>query len=521
MAMRKSSTRGKFLCVGILALLLFAAVLAGCNAKEKSTADSADGKVTLEYSSLEQLDGKPIGGIVGSVNEQFVRKKVANPQYKYFNASADQIAALDSGKVDAVAQDKPAAMQALQQNAGFGIIPEVVSENNYAIALQKNSPLTAQVNAAIATLKEDGTLAAMEEKWFGTDESVQVLPQLTYPGEKGILRLAHDTSQVPMTYLNKDGDPAGFDLELILRIGQLLDYKVEFIPVDFAGIIPMLKSDKADAAVGCITITEERQAELDLSDPYYEGGIYMLVRTTAHTTKSLWDSLVSGFTLTFLAGDRWMIILRGLGTTLLISFGAGSLGLLMGFGLCMLRRSRNRLANAPAAALIRIMQGTPVAVFLMILYYIVFKSVDISAVFVAIIAFSINFAVYSGEMMRSGLNTVDIGQIEASYALGFNKYQTFWKVSFPQAARHFLPLLKGEFISMIKMTSVAGFIAVQDLTKAGDIIRGSTMEPFFPLLTTALLYFLISNILFILLERLEISLDPKQRPHTLKGVVIK
>ncbi|MEG1193685.1 MAG: ABC transporter permease subunit, partial [Clostridia bacterium] len=132
-----------------------------------------------------------------------------------------------------------------------------------------------------------------------------------------------------------------------------------------------------------------------------------------------------------------------------------------------------------------------------------------------------NFGVYVSEMMRTGIDAVDKGQIEAAHALGFTRMRTFRKITFPQAARHFLPVFKGEFISMVKMTSVVGYIAIQDLTKVSDIIRSRTLEAFFPLIATAVLYFLVANLLTVLLSWLEVSLDPKRRSRTVKGVVTK
>ncbi|MEG2678618.1 MAG: ABC transporter permease subunit, partial [Oscillospiraceae bacterium] len=179
------------------------------------------------------------------------------------------------------------------------------------------------------------------------------------------------------------------------------------------------------------------------------------------------------------------------------------------------------LVRIPAAILVQIVQGTPILVFLMILYYLVFTSVNISATAVATIAFAIYFAVTAGEAMSSGLDTVEVGQFEASTAIGFSKFQRFWQISFPQAARYFIPQLTSGSIALVQSTSVVGFIAVQDLTKVGDIIRGATMDAYFPLITTALIYFLISNLLTLLLRRVEIYFDPKRRKRVVKGVMMK
>ena len=133
-------------------------------------------------------------------------------------------------------------------------------------------------------------------------------------------------------------------------------------------------------------------------------------------------------------------------------------------------------------------------------------------------SFSINFAAYSSEMMRAGIETVDKGQSEAALAMGYTKGQTFFKVVFPQAAGNFIPVLKGEFISMVKMTSVVGYIAVQDLTKVSDIIRSRTMEAFFPLIMTAVIYFAVANVMTAALSFAERKAVPKRNKRSIKGV---
>ena len=204
--------------------------------------------------------------------------------------------------------------------------------------------------------------------------------------------------------------------------------------------------------------------------------------------------------------------------TVAISLLSGLFGSLFGFALCMVRRGRVLPAKGLAAALIHIVQGTPIVVLLMLLYYVIFGSVDLPAVAVSVVGFSLNFGVYVAEMLRGGIAAVDPGQIEAATALGYSRMQTFWKVTFPQAAQHFLPMFKGEFIGMVKMTSVVGYIAVQDLTKASDIIRSRTMEAFFPLIVTAVIYFAIANLMTAALSFVQIRLDPKRRPRAVKGV---
>jgi len=178
---------------------------------------------------------------------------------------------------------------------------------------------------------------------------------------------------------------------------------------------------------------------------------------------------------------------------------------------CFARMSANRALQLPARAYIALLRGIPVLVLLMLVYYVVFGSVNISPVLVAVLAFGMNFAAYVAEIFRAGLSSIDRGQREASAAMGFTQGQTFRFILLPQLIQRVLPVYKGEFISMVKMTSIVGYIAVQDLTKASDIIRSRTFDAFFPLILVAVLYFLIALLLVQGLEHLERVTDPRRR----------
>ena len=156
-------------------------------------------------------------------------------------------------------------------------------------------------------------------------------------------------------------------------------------------------------------------------------------------------------------------------------------------------------------------RGTPVVVQLMIIYFVVFGSVRISKVLVAVLAFGINSGAYVAEIFRSGIMSVDSGQLEAGRSLGFNYWQTMWYIIMPQAFKNVLPALCNEFISLLKETSVAGYIALQDLTKGGDIIRSRTYSAFMPLFAVALIYLTIVMIFTKLIQILERRLRQSER----------
>ncbi|MBR5508905.1 MAG: amino acid ABC transporter permease [Lachnospiraceae bacterium] len=199
------------------------------------------------------------------------------------------------------------------------------------------------------------------------------------------------------------------------------------------------------------------------------------------------------FYLNFIKDDRWLYLLDGLKVTLLITLFATLLGIVIGFLVAIIRSTYDRtgkfkIANAVCQLYLTVIRGTPVMVQLLIIYYVIFGSVDINKVIVAVLAFGINSGAYVAEICRAGIMSIDIGQLEAGRSIGFSYAQTMWYIILPQAFKNVLPSLGNEFIVLLKETSVAGYIALQDLTKGGDIIRSRTYDAFFPLLAVAVIY---------------------------------
>lgn len=182
----------------------------------------------------------------------------------------------------------------------------------------------------------------------------------------------------------------------------------------------------------------------------------------------------------------------------------------------MFRRTDSTLANPICNVYVKIMQGTPMVVVLMMLYYVVLGKAGIPAVWVAIIGFALNVGAYGSEIMRSGIESVDRGQREAAIALGFTERQAFFNFIFPQAAVTFLPVYRGELVSLLKSTSIVGYISILDLTKMSDIIRSRTYEAFFPLLATALIYFALAWIISMLMSALLSRVDWKSEKNMAK-----
>lgn len=216
--------------------------------------------------------------------------------------------------------------------------------------------------------------------------------------------------------------------------------------------------------------------------------------------QNTWTSLCADFYLNFIKEDRWKYLVRGLGVTLEVALFAAIAGIILGALLAIIRTTadktgRLRFLNWLAKLYITVIRGTPVVVQLLIINFVIFSSVFVDTVLVAIIAFGLNSAAYVAEVFRSGIMSIDEGQFEAGRSLGFNYGQTMWHIVMPQAFKNVLPALANEFITLLKETSVSGYIGLTDLTKAGDIIRSRTLAPFMPLLAVALVYLIMVVVL--------------------------
>ncbi len=212
--------------------------------------------------------------------------------------------------------------------------------------------------------------------------------------------------------------------------------------------------------------------------------------------ESIYDTLISG--------QRWLLLLQGLGITIYIAIVAIIIGTILGVIFALCKISKNPITKFIAELYTTIIRGIPLATQLMIFYFVIFAPLGLDRLLVATIAYGINSGAYCTEIFRAGIQGVDLGQMEAGRSLGLSYWQTLKSIVFPQAAKAVLPTYTSEFIVLIKETSVASFIAVMDLTKAGDMVRNATYNAWIPLLSCAIIYLCLTlglTKLFSLLEK--------------------
>lgn len=229
----------------------------------------------------------------------------------------------------------------------------------------------------------------------------------------------------------------------------------------------------------------------------------------------MFDAIVKGFVKTFIAEERYKLFFEGIGNTLLIAFFATLMGVVLGTIVAIIKvyhkqSGKLKILNAICEVYTTVIRGTPIVVQLLITYNIIFVW-STQAVGVGILGFGINSGAYVAEIIRGGINAVDIGQTEAGRSLGLSQAQTMKSIVLPQAIKNVLPAIGNEFISLLKETSIIGYLGVIDLTKAAERVISRTMDVYFPYISIALVYLAIVCVLNYLVKKLERRLAKSDR----------
>ena len=290
--------------------------------------------------------------------------------------------------------------------------------------------------------------------------------------------------------------------------------KFEIKDMEFDSIITAVQSGKANIGISGMTVTEDRLKNIDFSTPYTTSKQVIVVRDNNAIKEN--TNLADKFKNDFIKDNRYQYILKGLANSIIIVSFAAIIGLVLGFFSAVVRSWHDKngglnILNAIVRVYITVIRGTPAMIQLLIIYYIVFASVDVSKMVVAIVAFGINSGAYVSEIFRSGIMAIDNGQFEASRSLGMDFFQTMIFVVLPQVFKNVLPTLANEFIVLLKETSICGYIGLNDVTRGGDIIRSITYDAYLPLILVALIYLTIVLVLTHLVNKLERRLRKNER----------
>jgi polar amino acid transport system substrate-binding protein len=468
-----------------------------------------DPQPTTKVWHADDFAEKKVGILIGSVYDAILDKHYPKATRIYLESRADQILALEHGQCDAIMHSEDAIPAVLKIHPNLSVIHEPLLEEPLGFAFPKGQPkLREQFNEFLKELKAKGELPAIYDNWSQNFDEMPT-PEFNGNGSAGTLRFGTTTTDVPLSFV-RNGKLAGYDIDLMARFATKHNYNVEVVRIPFGGLLAALGSGKIDLAGSSMMITPERQKKADFSISYASKRVFFVIRKDygqtselATTTQSVgWtQSVIESFKDNLITENRYLLIINGFKVTIWISFWSVILGTLLGAVICYMEMHRNMFLRRFADVYVSIVRGIPMLVFLMLMFYVILAKLPIDALTVAVISFGINFSAYVSQMFKTSVESIPDGQTEAGIAMGFSRLQTFWYIVLPQAIKRVLPVYNGEVISLIKTTSIVGYIAVEDLTKASDIIRSRTFDAFFPLILIAVIYFVLAWIAARLLEK--------------------
>lgn len=466
-----------------------------------------------------------LGAVTGSLYGGYCRELFPNARVSEFNNFSDVLMALRQGKVAGTMLDRPNfnAVKRTDSKLSAVTVPQYSVEIGFGFQkTEEGYALQAQMNSFLDKLRADGRLDSMLDKWYGETEPSVSIPLEELKENPKTLRVSIDTTRKPFVYMY-EGKPVGFEIEALYLFCKEYGYNVEIEDVSFASGLAGLAGEKYDLVCGGLYMTPERKESVNFSEPYMVADVVMATYEKSGVG-NFFASIGESFEKTFIRESRWKLIVKGILTTLLISVCAVLGGTVLGFLLYLAARSKNRALSSVTRVFTKIysklITGTPTLVVLMLLFYVVFGRSDLGGTVVAIIGFILTFGSFVYGQLSLTVEAVDKGQTEAAYALGYSRNRTFFRIVLPQAMKMFLPVYSAEIVGLIKATSVVGYIAVNDLTKMGDIIRGNTYEAFFPLIAVAVIYFIITWGAAALLGIMQRKFEPKRRKrkNILKGI---
>lgn len=493
-------------------MLLLTVVITGISA-----CSNDNSKAGKEVKNAGDLSGAKIGVQLGTTGDIYVsdyENDGSGTKVERYNKGADAIQALKLGKIDCVVIDEQPALEFVKQNTGLKILDDEFTKEDYALCIGKDNPeLLENVNTAIEKLQSDGTIDSIINNYIGSDSQIGKTPYEKKDVERknGTLKIGTNAEFPPYEYY-EDNQITGIDIDIMQAVCDELGMDMQVEDMAFDSIIAAITSGKVDVGASGFTVTEDRKKNINFTDSYITTKQDIIVKDGSSSSKiGLKEKLYDNF----VKDSRYMYIVKGLGNTVVITLFAVMLGIILGFLIAVVRTSHDRnggltILNGLCQAYLTIIRGTPVMIQLLIIYYVILASVT-NKILVAAIAFGLNSAAYVAEIVRSGIMSVEIGQFEAGRSLGLNYKQTMTSIILPQAVKNILPALLNEVISLLKETSISGYIGLMDLTKGGDIIRSNTYEAFLPLIAVAIIYLVIVMILSRCVSRLERRLRNNER----------
>ncbi|MCL2087774.1 MAG: ABC transporter permease subunit [Oscillospiraceae bacterium] len=497
-----------------LSAILLLSVMSGClseNALERAQ--------ILGDSYVDYIDvGARFATEAGDVYSDVARYIFGAEEVLEFVSFADMLENLRLGKVDAILLSDGFSKQLQDSgaypNLNYLLVPEEVYVNK-AGPIFHTEELRDKYNEWFEIVAADGTWQEIVNRWVGVSlPKSEDVPKFELTGENGVLRVCDTGNYPPLTYFDENGELTGFNIDMTNHFAHYMGMDVHVELMAYPAIGVYVKSGKADMSAATLAITDERSEEMLFGEPSIITQAVLITPQKDNFDEefaiggspfasggSPFDSggspvewLRVSIYRNLILENRWEMFVDGLWVTLIISLAAQILGTVLGAFVCWLLTRKLKFIRAVGTIYCTLIRGLPIVVLLLMIYYIIFGDSNISNIFIAIVAFSMTTAVTVAADLKGAIETVDPVEIEAARSIGFTAFKAFVTVTLPQAVRRGLPAYTNGFVELVKATAVVGYIAIQDLTRVGDIIRNRTYDAYFPILFVAVVYFIMITI---------------------------
>ena len=468
----------------IFVLLITLLILSSCSNKQEEV-----------FESLDELNGRNIGCMSGSIFDALIAEKFPDSEIIYFGSRSELLLGLNTGKIDAFISDEPVAMMMINENKNLGYLEEPIGEVKYGICFSNNNKdKLIKFNEFLTKINNNGHLKELEDKWINLNGTSQKKEELVLSGNNGTLNCVTTPDAAPFSFIS-DNIFQGFEVELLNEFCFEYGYDLHIDTVNFDALLTSVAMNKYDIAFNGIYITPERAKSVNFCNSILSGDDVVMVRKAGiENNKDFLKSIGDSFYNNFIEEDRYKLLIHGVNVTLQISFYSTICGTLYGlllYYLSTINKNTKRILNFFQNLLSKI----PAVVVLMGLFYVIFNTSSISAVIVSIIGFTLIFGNTVYGLIKTGVSAIDKGQNEAALALGYDKWMAFFRIILPQVAKTVYDTYLKEVATLIKNTSIVGYVSVNDITRSSDIIRGRTYDALFPLIVVAIIYYLLCTFL--------------------------
>jgi polar amino acid transport system substrate-binding protein len=459
--------------------------------------------------TIEDIMGGTFAVRLGTVYDALITDEFEPSKVERFQDNASAFEAVNQGKLQYAVYDSFVASEAVKEfdDLAYFTIPEEYFSvaDGYAVQLT-DTTLADDLNKFIAEINANGVYTEISYRWLSPefDADTTKIPEINLDDNTGeLLRVAADATSQPFSYVIGENVSTGFDIEFVMRFAEATNRKLEITNMPFDAILPSVQSGKYDLAVGCITITEERSNSVLFTDPVYferSNVVYRMGSAEAVTENTFIKYIKDAVNRNLIEDNRYKLIIRGLIVTMIITVSSMFAGTLLGGIVAYFLTRKNRLAKRAAKLAAGLINGLPTVTLLMVAYYIIFGSSQINNVVIAVATFSVIMGIRIGEILAGAIETIDKTEIEAARASGFTAFGAFMTVTLPQAVKRALSPYLTSFVSLMKETAIVGYVAIQDLMRASDIIRSRTYDAYFPLLFAAFIYLTVTTIFILLFK---------------------